>query len=269
MSADLCTVLFTEVVSGSTNHIVRFFFFLPQQPISPKTQQKKKMTTEEEPQQPHPRHPPTSQPRPRTPYTLSENALNTRKLYSLLLIFLLLSIAYPFTPLTWLTTRNNENGYYNNHSQGAYLFDLFCGDLALACACYFHWQIASLDHSVIVQFPSFGFSRTVIRNGYLVRTEPFVPSWLWRVERDFWLFGLTEGALLWWAYAYCQSREDVRRLVGTAAVLVGWYVGWSATPQGRKDWAWGHVKEFWFWMAASRIFRGGWVGVRSFGDFRF
>jgi hypothetical protein len=209
------------------------------------------MTSEE----PH-----TPRPTRLTPQPLSQGDISLRKGFSFALILLLLSIGYPFTPLTWAAPHGGH---------GAHLADLFCGDLLLACACYFHYQIASLDHSVVVQFPSLGFSRTIIRDGYVTQTDPFVPSWLWHVERDFWLFGLAEGAVLWYAYAYCHPREDIRRWISVVAVALSWYVGWSATPQGRKDWAWRQVREFWFWMAASRIFRGGWVGVKSFGNVRF
>jgi hypothetical protein len=78
-----------------------------------------------------------SRPRRATAGGLSPNDINLRRFYSFILIFLLLSIAMPFTPLSWIAPHGG---------QGAYLADLFCGDLALACACYFHYQIASLEH---------------------------------------------------------------------------------------------------------------------------
>ena len=84
------------------------------------------------------------------------------------------------------------------------------------------------------------------------------PEWYWRI----WIL---EWAVLGTVHAYREEYEVVRRVVAVGAVLGWWYIGWPATPKRYKDWAWGYVKQFWFWMAASRIFRGGWVGVMRFG----
>jgi len=64
-----------------------------------------------------------------TPLPLSQNDVALRKGFSfVLLLLLLLSIAFPFNPLTWATPHGGH---------GAHLADVFCGDLLLACACYF------------------------------------------------------------------------------------------------------------------------------------
>ncbi|KAK3687397.1 hypothetical protein B0T22DRAFT_127543 [Podospora appendiculata] len=200
----------------------------------------------------------------------SRSEIKLRKGYALLLAILLLNLAIPFTPLSWILPLGS----------GTALADALVANLALACACYFHFRIASLDETVLVTVPSFGSSssgRTVIRNGYVITAEAMRSSgWVWAPEYFWAVAGVETGLLVCMAWYRHQGAaasasaefEIVRRCVVVAVVGAAWYVGWSATPREDRAWAWRYVREFWFWQVASRVFRGGWVGVMRFGGVR-
>ncbi|KAH8893441.1 hypothetical protein GQ53DRAFT_114448 [Thozetella sp. PMI_491] len=190
------------------------------------------------------------------PQPLSSADRTLRRISAICAAVVLVSLAgVPFTPLAWVIP-----------IQGAQIVDWFVSDFVLAAACYFHYRVASLTDAVVVEFPLGDPTRTVIRNGRVQR-HTLVPSWTWRPEY-WWRFVLGELLLLGYLLFSVDTWVYVARFAAVATVVGSWYVGWSATPQAYKSWAWGHVKDFWFWMAASRIFRGGWVAVRSFGSGR-
>ncbi|KAK3324075.1 hypothetical protein B0T19DRAFT_443513 [Cercophora scortea] len=212
-----------------------------------------------------------------TPGPLSNSDLKLRKGYSLLLSILLLNLAIPFTPLSWVLPLG----------AGTELADALVANLALACACFFHFRIASLDDVITVTFPSIstsfgdsrGRGRTVIRNGYVVSADALRGrgGWVWMPEYFWGVAGVETGVLVvmaWYRHGNGTGLESIamfemaRRCVVVAVVAAAWYVGWSATPRADRMWAWGYVKEFWVWQVASRIFRGGWVGVMRFGGGR-
>ncbi|KAK0636481.1 hypothetical protein B0T17DRAFT_481541, partial [Bombardia bombarda] len=143
---------------------------------------------------------------------------------SFLLIILLVSTAMPSTPVSWILPLG----------QGAHVAGWFVADLPLACACYFHFRVASLGDGMVVGVPSFISSstgRTVIRGGHVVRSEGgLVPSWVW-LPAYYWRVALCETAGLGWVL-FAGRNEYVRRAASVVVVVLAWYVGWPATPRG-------------------------------------
>jgi hypothetical protein len=165
-----------------------------------------------------------------------------RRVASLALIVLLYTAANPFTPITWLTGPVSMSG--------TFLLDYFLAGIILFCACYFQWAIASLRSAVVVSLPT-GGTTTQVRNGRVeqVRNES-VPLWVWRTE-EYWHFALAEAAVL--LIAEFGGSETMRRLLVSAVIAGLWVVGWSATPQSLKRWAWEHIKVYLFFLVLDQI----------------
>ncbi|KAM7206062.1 hypothetical protein V8F20_002844 [Naviculisporaceae sp. PSN 640] len=191
---------------------------------------------------------------------LRSRDITIRRIHSVVAIIFFVATVHPFTPISWILLGNG--GY------GAQIADWLVGDVLLAGACYFHFQIASLTDVLVIDPPSFGgllTRRTVIRNGQVMSSAGIVPSavydpaWYWKGVCS------VEWTILGLMNTYFAGNEFVRRMVAVLGVMAWWYIGWPATPESWKRWAWGYVRQFWFWMLASRIFRGGWVGIMRFG----
>ncbi|KAM7216270.1 hypothetical protein V8F06_008389 [Rhypophila decipiens] len=191
---------------------------------------------------------------------LRERDITIRRIHSMFSIIFFIATVHPFAPISWILC--GYGGY------GAEIADWLVGDLLLACACFFHFQIASRTQVLVIDPPSFGgllTRRTFIRGGQVVTSAGIIPSvvydpgWYWKgvCAVEWTIFGVVNF--------YFAGNEIVRRSVAVLGVMAWWYIGWPATPENLKNVAWGYVRQFWFWMMASRIFRGGWVGIMRFG----
>lgn len=45
----------------------------------------------------------------------------------------------------------------------------------------------------------------------------------------------------------------MRRLIVTVVIAGLWFVGWAATPQGLKRWAWEHIKVYLFVLVLDQL----------------
>lgn len=167
----------------------------------------------------------------------------TRKASSVGLIILLFTAATPFTPVSWLI-----------QGEGSFIFDRLCAGIVLFSACYFQWRIASLTLPVLITSPVSG--GTTVRDGRIERGGGEV-LFVWRPEA-YWPYAICEGMLL--ALAEFTPSETVRRCVVSAIIAGLWFVGWSATPQSVKNWAWKQIKELWIWALLWEV-----LGVGSRG----
>jgi hypothetical protein len=178
--------------------------------------------------------------------------LATRKASSIALIILLFTAATPFTPVSWLI-----------QGEGGFLFDRLFAGIALFSACYFQWRIACLTLPLLVTSPVGG--GTTVRNGRIERGGGDV-LFIWRPDA-YWPYAICEGLLL--AVAEFGPSETIRRCVVSAVIAGLWFVGWTATPQSAKNWAWKQIKELWVWVLLWEILgvgsRGPAVGSRRRG----
>ena len=141
-----------------------------------------------------------------------------RKIHSVFAIIFFFTAVHPFSPISWLLP---FGGY------GAEIADWLVADLLLACACYFHYRIATLDEDLVVDFPTFGGllpGKTAIRNGHVVTDAGPVPSWIYRPEW-YWRIWIVEWGVLGMAQVWRGEYEIVRRIVAVVAVVAWWIVG--------------------------------------------
>ncbi|KAH8646292.1 hypothetical protein BX600DRAFT_477454 [Xylariales sp. PMI_506] len=162
----------------------------------------------------------------------------TRRVSSVLLIILLYTAASPFSPLSWLM-----------QIDGSFLFDRLFAGIILLSACYFQWAIASLTASVVVSLPSVG-STTTIRNGRVEQGPSSVSLFLWRTS-NYWPCAACEALLL--IIAEWGPSELLRRSIVGGVVAGLWVLGFSATPQAYKRWAWEHIKTYLFVLLLDEI----------------
>lgn len=164
----------------------------------------------------------------------------------------------PFEPFAWMLGRLS----------GTFLFDRLLGGIILFSAFYFQWQIASLRASVIVHLPALtSDSGTRIQNGRVVKSEgsfTTTPVWVWRTNL-YWTFAISEAVLL--ILAEFGPSEMLRRVIVIPIVAGLWAVGFAATPESYKRWAWGHIKAYLFFMVLDELRRVAWsaIGANSNG----
>ncbi|KAK0705878.1 hypothetical protein B0T26DRAFT_724810 [Lasiosphaeria miniovina] len=182
--------------------------------------------------------------------SVSSASVAVRQFSSLVLVALLYTAATPFEPFSWLLGPMATSG--------SFLFDRLLAGLLLFCAFYFQWRVASLRRDLVVSLPLPAGGGTQIRNGRIeTTTSRSAQLWLWQ-PRDYWPFAVSEAALL--IVAEFVAPELLRRAI-VAVVLAGlWVLGWSATPQSYKRWAWEHIKVYLFVLVLDEIRRIGWSG---------
>lgn len=165
-----------------------------------------------------------------------------RRISAIPLAILLYSAATPFTPFSWLFP-----------AAGSDLFDLFCASIILFCACWFQWQISGLNHNIAIYIP--GTGSETIRNGRIEQTADV--GFVWQTT-NYWPYMACEALLL--VFAEFGASELLRRIIVSGILAVLWLVGFHATPRSTRMWAWGHIKDIWFWMVIRELFG---AGVRS------
>ncbi|OLN83753.1 hypothetical protein CCHL11_08741 [Colletotrichum chlorophyti] len=192
-------------------------------------------------------------PAPRSaPYTAwssppGKASILTRQLAALPLIALLYTAATPFTPVVWVL-----------NIDGSSLFDRLFAGIIMLSACYFQWRIAGLTSPLAVFLP--GPSGTAIRNGRIERDSGM--GFVWHPS-NYWPCVVCEAMLL--GVAEFGPSELLRRSIVCGVIAGLWVVGWSATPQSTKQWAYDHIKSWLFWMVLDELMR---VGSRSHGGRR-
>ncbi|KAK2015517.1 hypothetical protein LZ32DRAFT_602164 [Colletotrichum eremochloae] len=170
-----------------------------------------------------------------------------RQLAALPLIALLYTAAVPFTPVAWVL-----------HVGGSSLFDrLFAGIIVLA-ACYFQWRVAGLTTPLAVFLPGAGDGGgSTVRNGRIEQVPS--PGFVWNPDH-YWPYAICEAVLL--CVAEFGGNELLRRCI-VCGVLGGlWLVGYHATPESTRRWAYENIKGWLFWMMLDEMMR---VGGRSYG----
>ncbi|PVI02553.1 hypothetical protein DM02DRAFT_612802 [Periconia macrospinosa] len=175
-----------------------------------------------------------------------------RQFLSFPLIILLYTAAVPFSPISWLV----------GGLEGAYLFDRFVAGLLLLCACYFQWKISTLTYPTIITLPNpFAQSDTnYIRNGNVgARPSASTFEFVYRPS-DYFLYTGVEIAIL--LVAEFSGFELLRRLLVIGVLGALWGVGWTITPRSTKQWAWSHIKAFWFFIVLDLIRDIGFGGGR-------
>ncbi|KAL0931311.1 uncharacterized protein CTRU02_214046 [Colletotrichum truncatum] len=201
---------------------------------------------------PRPRSPrPAEEPQP-APYSTwsgppSQSNILTRQFAALPLIILLYTASIPFTPVVWVLNLD-----------GSSLFDRLFAGFAMLSACYFQWRIASLKQPLAIILP--GSSGTTIRNGRVERgsTHGFV----WHPS-NYWPYIVCEAMLL--CLAEFGPSEILRRSIVCGVIAGLWVIGYSATPESTKRWAYDHLKAWMFWMVLDELMR---VGGRSYSGRR-
>ncbi|KAK1585863.1 uncharacterized protein LY79DRAFT_518004 [Colletotrichum navitas] len=195
--------------------------------------------------------PPSSAPQPASYNTAARSGppgkadILARQLAALPLIALLYTAAVPFTPAAWLL-----------HVGGSSLFDrLFAGIVVLA-ACYFQWRVAGLTAPLAVFLPGVDGGSSTVRNGRLEQAPG--PGFVWQPDH-YWPYAICETALL--CIAEFGGNELLRRCI-VCGVLGGlWLVGYHATPESTRRWAYENIKGWLFWMVLDEMMR---VGGRSY-----
>ncbi|KAF9877884.1 hypothetical protein CkaCkLH20_04460 [Colletotrichum karsti] len=198
-----------------------------------------------------PRSPPAADPQP-APYSTwsgppSRSNILTRQLAALALIILLYTASTPFTPVVWVLNLD-----------GSTLFDRLFAGIAMLSACYFQWRIAGITHPLAVVLP--GSSRSTIRNGRIEQGSTL--GFVWHPS-NYWPYIICEGMLL--GLAEFGPSEMLRRSIVCGVVAGLWAVGYSATPESTKRWAYEHLKAWMFWMVLDELMR---VGGRSYSGRR-
>ncbi|KAI0019468.1 hypothetical protein F4780DRAFT_447391 [Xylariomycetidae sp. FL0641] len=174
---------------------------------------------------------------PYEPYRGPPNKFNMglRAFSSVPLMVLLYSASMPFTPVSWVFP-----------VEGSFFADRLVSGLIVIIACYFQYCIASLNRPVAISLP--GPGHQTIRNGRMQAGSDI--AFVWQTS-NYWPYAACETMLL--ILAEFGPSEMLRRSI-VCGVLAGlWLVGWHATPQSYKDWAWGHIKELWFWMVLREL----------------
>ncbi|KAI1340048.1 hypothetical protein F5Y15DRAFT_62579 [Xylariaceae sp. FL0016] len=166
--------------------------------------------------------------------------LGFRRFSSIPIIVLLYSAAMPFSPLGWFVSL-----------EGAFLLDTLLAGVILLCGCFFQWQIAGLNSPLAISFS--GPSRQTIRNGRMEAARGEM-GFVWQTS-NYWPYAICETMLL--CLAEWGPSETLRRSI-VCGILVGlWVVGWHATPQSDRRWAFEHIKAWWFWIILSELLHTG------------
>ncbi|CAH0028305.1 unnamed protein product [Clonostachys rhizophaga] len=168
----------------------------------------------------------------------------TRQGVALPMIALLYTASTPFTPFVWLLNLD-----------GSSLFDRLFAGIAMLGACYFQWHIASITRPLAIALP--GPSGTTVRNGRVERSAPV--GFVWHPS-NYWPYVVCEAMLL--AAAEFGPSELLRRTVVCGVVAGLWLIGFNATPESTKRWAYEQIKAWMFWMVLSEMIG---IGARSSG----
>jgi hypothetical protein len=165
--------------------------------------------------------------------------ITLRRISAVAIAILLYSAAVPFTPFSWLFP-----------AAGASLLDTFCAGIILLCACWFQWQISGLKNNLAIYIP--GPGSETIRNGRIERVSDV--AFVWETN-NYWPYIACEALLL--VFAEFGANELLRRIIVSGILAGVWLVGFHATPRSTRMWAWGHIKDIWFWMVIRELFNAG------------
>lgn len=168
-----------------------------------------------------------------------------RQLAALPLIALLYTAAVPFTPVTWVLGID-----------GSSLFDRLFAGIVMLSACYFQWRIAGLTSPLAVFLP--GVADTRIRNGRIEQAGSGA-GFVWH-PGNYWPCVICEAMFL--CLAEFGGNELLRRCIVCGVVAGLWIVGYHATPESTRRWAYERIKSWLFWMVLDEMMR---VGGRSYG----
>ncbi|KAK2042902.1 hypothetical protein LZ31DRAFT_555685 [Colletotrichum somersetense] len=176
-----------------------------------------------------------------------------RQLAALPLVALLYTAAVPFTPAAWVLQVG-----------GSSLLDRLLAGIIVLAAFYFQWRIAGLTAPVAVFLPwaGGGGGGSTVRNGRVERAPQGVSGFVWHPD-NYWPYAVCEAALLY--VAEFGGSELLRRCI-VCGVLGGlWLVGYHATPESTRRWAYENIKGWLFWMMLDEMMR---VGGRSYSTRR-
>jgi hypothetical protein len=165
-----------------------------------------------------------------------------RKFSALALVVLLYTASNPFTPFVWVLNMS-----------GGSLFDRLFAGIMLLSACYFQWIIANITRPLAVVLP--GSTGAVLRNGRIERGA--TAGFVWHPS-NYWPYLLCEAMML--AFAEFGPSEMLRRGIVCGVIAGLWVLGFSATPESTKRWAYDHIKSWVFWIMLDELLR---VGARS------
>ncbi|KAJ0163981.1 hypothetical protein CTA2_2014 [Colletotrichum tanaceti] len=196
--------------------------------------------------------PPAPQSAPYTAYAGPPGKADilSRQLAALALIALLYTAAVPFTPIMWILDID-----------GSSVFDRLLAGIVMLSACYFQWRIAGLTSPLAVFLLLPGAvvgGETRIRNGRVERAGSGGAGFVWR-PGFYWPCVVCEAVLL--CAAEFGGNELLRRCVVCGVVAGLWLVGYHATPESTRLWAYERIKSWLFWMVLDEMMR---VGGRSY-----
>ncbi|KAK1982947.1 hypothetical protein LZ30DRAFT_589482 [Colletotrichum cereale] len=169
----------------------------------------------------------------------------TRQVAALPLIALLYTAAVPFTPAAWVF-----------HVGGSFLFDRLFAGIVVLSACYFQWRVAGLAAPLAVFLPD-PSGRSRVRNGRVERVPE--PGFVWHPDH-YWPCVICEAVLL--CVAEFGANELLRRGIICGVIAALWLVGYHATPESTRRWAYENIKSWLFWMMLDEMMR---FGGRSYG----
>jgi hypothetical protein len=181
------------------------------------------------------------------PRSTRSTRMLARQLAAIPLVALLYTAATPFAPVAWAL------GLYDST-----IVDRVLAGIVMLSACYFQWRIGGLTQPLAIVVP--GSDAPVVRNGRVERA-PAV-GFVWYPD-NYWMFAVAEAGLLF--LAEFGPSEMLRRAIVCCVVGGLWAVGYSATPEAMKRWAYGHMKTWVFWMLLDEFRRVGWGNQGGYG----
>lgn len=156
----------------------------------------------------------------------SSTEMAIRRISSVFLMGLLLTILTPFSPFSWVIT-----------AEGPDLLDRFLAPVLVIGALYAQWRIAGVISPVAIRIADIAFLYKHVM---------------------YWQLAFLEVVI---CVAVNYAQNEVWRRFASVGVVAGlWGIGWFATPLRVKMEAWEHIKWIWTWMAfdeARRVVRGG------------
>ncbi|KAL2068554.1 hypothetical protein VTL71DRAFT_14891 [Oculimacula yallundae] len=145
----------------------------------------------------------------------SSTEMAIRRISSVFLMGILLTILTPFAPFSWIIP-----------ATGPDLLDTFISPVLVLGALYSQWRIAGIIQPVAVQLGEFTFIYKQVMYWQLAFVEIVV------------VVGVNLG-----------KDEIWRRVASVGVVGTLWAIGWFASTEKMKRDAWEHVKWVWTWMA--------------------
>jgi hypothetical protein len=184
----------------------------------------------------------------------SASAIQLRRISSFPIIILLYTAAMPFTPVAWIV----------GNIEGAFFIDGLVAGIVLLCAVYFQFALSGLSYPVTIAIPNplASGSDNYISNGRMggsrTKTESNSELIFHYHPSNYWVYMAAEvGLLLLAEFGY---MEKLRQLIVVLVVAGLWAVGWMITPRSRKEWAWSHIKAFWFFLVLDSLRNIGYGG---------